>query len=107
MNAVRDFLQPDDDLLCAPVLPRIAAQAVEADRTRSVAPDVIAAIKQTDLIRASATRTIGGVEASVGHMARELEAIAGACASTAWCVWNHLCVFHLMCGQLGDRKSVV
>lgn len=101
MNAVRDFLQPDDDLLCAPVLPRIAAQAAEADRTRSIAPDVIAAIKRTDLIRASATRTIGGVEASVGHMARELEAIAGACASTAWCVWNHLCVFHLMCGQLG------
>lgn len=107
MNAVRDFLQPDDDLLCAPVLPRIAAQAAEADRTRSVAPDVIAAIKQTDLIRASATRTIGGVEASVGHMARELEAIAGACASTAWCVWNHLCVFHLMCGQLGPAGQGV
>jgi alkylation response protein AidB-like acyl-CoA dehydrogenase len=49
----------------------------------------------------SATRNIGGVEASVGAIARELEAVAGCCASTAWCLWNHLCVFHFICAQLG------
>jgi alkylation response protein AidB-like acyl-CoA dehydrogenase len=88
-------------LVCEPLLPLIADQAAKADSTRSVDPSVIQALKQTDLMRLSATRSIGGVEASISAMARELEAIAGCCASTAWCLWNHLCVFHFICAQLG------
>ena len=111
MNPVHPFLNnergPDHALLCAPILPAIAEQAAQADQTRSVAPHVIAAIKNTDLIRASATRNIGGIEAGIGAIAQELEAVAGACASTAWCLWNHLCVFHFICGQLGPAGSGV
>ena len=107
MNPVHTFLNHDRSLLCAPLLPDIAEQAAQADQTRSVAPHVISAIKNTDLIRASATRNIGGIEASVGAIAQELEALAGACASTAWCLWNHLCVFHFICGQLGPDGSDV
>jgi len=88
-------------LVCEPLLPLIAGQAAKADSTRSVDPAVIRALKQTDIMRLSATRNIGGVEASIGAIARELEAIAGCCASTAWCLWNHLCVFHFFCAQLG------
>jgi alkylation response protein AidB-like acyl-CoA dehydrogenase len=60
----------------------------------------------------SAARNLGGVEASISVIARELEAIAGCCASTAWCLWNHLCVFHFICAQLGPAdietlKSIV
>src|SRR5467141_3193623 len=99
-------------LVCEPLLPLIADQATKADSTRSVDPVVIQAIKQTDLMRLSATRNIGGVEASISAMARELEAIAGCCASTAWCLRNHLCVFHFFCAQLGPAgvdllKSIV
>lgn len=83
------------------MLPAIAAQAGEADRTRSVAPEVIAAIKASPLLSLSASREIGGLEESVWRIARELEAVASACGSTAWCLWNHLCVFHLYCGALG------
>ena len=108
MNHVQTFLNNDHDLMCGPILPTIAGQAAQADQTRSVDPSVISAIKGTDLIRASATRNIGGVEASVGAIAQELEAVAGACSSTAWCLWNHLCVFHLICGQLGpDGRAVL
>ena len=107
MPPVQTFLNTERDLLCAPVLPAIAAQAAQADRTRSVDPAVIRAIKNTDLIRASATHNIGGIEASMGAIAQELEAVAGACASTAWCLWNHLCVFHFICGQLGPAGSDV
>ncbi len=105
MNSVHTFLNNDYDLMCAPMLSAIAAQAAQADQTRSVDPAVIQAIKNTDLIRASATRNIGGIEASIGAIAQELEAVAGACASTAWCLWNHLCVFHFICGQLGPAGS--
>lgn len=101
MGPVQGFMSNSRELVCEKLLPLIAEQAAKADNTRSVDPTVIKAIKQTDLIRLSATRNIDGVEASVGAIARELEAIAGGCASTAWCLWNHLCVFHLICAQLG------
>jgi alkylation response protein AidB-like acyl-CoA dehydrogenase len=61
----------------------ITAQAAQADRVRSVDPAVIQAIKRTDIMRMSASRNIGGLESSITAMARELEAIAGCCASTA------------------------
>jgi alkylation response protein AidB-like acyl-CoA dehydrogenase len=106
------FMGNRHKLMSAPLLPLIAAQAAKADVTRSVEPEVIEAIKRTDLMRLSATRNIGGVEASIGAIAAELEAIAGCCASTAWCLWNHLCVFHFICAQLGPAavetlKSIV
>lgn len=85
----------------AGLLADIAAQAGDADRTRSISAPVIASIKRSDLVVLSATKSLGGVEASISQMAAELAAIAAACASTAWCLWNHLCVFHLFCGALG------
>jgi alkylation response protein AidB-like acyl-CoA dehydrogenase len=99
-------------LICEPLLPLIAGQAAKADSTRSVDPAIIRALKQTDIMRLSATRNIGGVQATISAIARELEAIAGCCASTAWCLWNHLCVFHFICAQLGPAgvellKSIV
>jgi alkylation response protein AidB-like acyl-CoA dehydrogenase len=93
------------DLRCADVLPVIAAQAVEADRTRTIAPDAIAAIKASPLMVMAASPEIGGLGATVGDIARELAAIAAACGSTAWCLWNHLCVFHLYVGALGPAHA--
>ena len=84
-----------------PLLERIAAQAQEADASRSVSEDVISSIKATDIMRMSACRELGGLEASTTEIAEELAALAPACTSTAWCLWNHLCTFHLFCGLLG------
>ena len=44
------------ELLCADLVPLIAAQAAEADRTRTVAPEVIAAIKASPLMSMAAAR---------------------------------------------------
>ncbi len=88
-------------LLVAPLLPLIAGQAAKADATRSVAPAVVTALKCNDVMRMSAVRALGGLESSVTAMGRELEAVAAACGSTGWCLWNHLCVFHFYCGLLG------
>ena len=101
MSLVQTFIGNNHRLMSESLLSLIATQAAKADVTRSVEPEVIKAIKQTDLMRLSATRNIGGVEASLGAIAKELEAIAGCCASTAWCLWNHLCVFHFICAQFG------
>lgn len=88
-----------------PLLPAIAAQAARADQTRSISAEVIAAIKASDVMRLSAATEIGGLAGSVVEIGQELEAVAGACASTAWCLWNHLATFHLFCGLLGPSNA--
>lgn len=92
-------------LHAAPLLDMIRDQAAQADASRSVAPEVIAALKQNDVMRLSASREIGGLEGNIGAIGQELEAVAAACGSTAWCLWNHLCVFHFYCGQLGATHA--
>lgn len=94
--------------VATPLLDRIGAQAVNADRTRSISPELIRALKQSDLMRLSATHNIGGLEASVAMIGRELEAISSHCTSTAWVMWNHLAVFHLFAGCLGpDHEDLL
>ena len=88
-----------------PLLGEIAAQAADADRTRSLAADLITAIKRNDIMRMSASREISGLEESIVAIANELRAIAPRCASTAWCLWNHLCVFHYFAGALGPAHA--
>ncbi len=107
MHKVQDFMGQERDLVCAPLLDRIAEQAPRADRARSLDPDLILALKQTNVMRLSASRNIGGLEASIGQIATELEALAGRCASTAWCVWNHLCVFHFIVAQMGPPAAAL
>jgi len=92
-------------LTVSPILDSIAAQAAEADRSRRVSPDVIAAIKQNDIMRFTASESLGGINQSCSRIAQELKAISANCASTAWCLWNHLCTFHLFCGLLGPSNQ--
>ena len=89
----------------APLLPAIAAQAAAADDTRSVAPEVIAAIKASEVMRLSAATSLGGLAAGTLEIGETLGAVAAACASTAWCLWNHLGTFHLFCGLLGPGNA--
>ncbi len=90
-----------DAVYTAPLLAQIAAQAADADASRSVAPEVIAALKQTDVMRLSGSPNLGGLDASIVAIGNELRAVAARCGSTAWCLWNHLCTFHHFAGLLG------
>jgi 3-hydroxy-9,10-secoandrosta-1,3,5(10)-triene-9,17-dione monooxygenase len=94
-------------LLTEPLLERIRDQAERADQSRDIDPSVIAAIKSTDLMVMAATKELGGAETSVGEISQVLAAIATACGSTAWCLWNHLAVFHLYCSTLGPANADV
>jgi len=90
------------------LLPAMAAQAEAADQTRLLSPDLIVALKASDVMKLSATRELGGLEASILQVGREFEAIAANCTSTAWTMWNHLAVFHLFVGTLGpDHRELL
>jgi 3-hydroxy-9,10-secoandrosta-1,3,5(10)-triene-9,17-dione monooxygenase len=91
--------------LSGPLLSLIAAQAVDADRTRSVSDEVIRAIKASDLMRMAASGELGGLNSSIADIAEELSAVAAACGSTGWCLWNHLLVFHFFCTALGPAHA--
>jgi alkylation response protein AidB-like acyl-CoA dehydrogenase len=88
----------------APLLAEIAAQAAQADETRSVSSELIAAIKKNDIMRLSASPELSGLDESVVAIGNELRAIAPRCGSTAWCLWNHLCTFHHFAGLLGPKN---
>lgn len=96
---------PSEPRYITPVLDPIGAQAAAADASRSVDPAVIAAIKANDVMRLSASPEIAGLNESIVVIADELRAVAPRCTSTAWCLWNHLCTFHLFCGVLGPDNA--
>ncbi len=88
-----------------PLLAAMAAHAAEADATRTIPAAVIDPLKRSDVVRLAATRSLGGTEGSILAIGRELEAVAAACTSTAWVLWNHLSVFHLVVGCLGPDHA--
>ncbi len=105
-TSVTEFLPaPTSDLRIAPFLDAIAAQAAEADATRTIDSSLIAALKTSDVMRLSATKDLGGVEASMVDIGRELGAVSARCPSLAWALWNHVCVFHLFVGSLGPDHA--
>jgi alkylation response protein AidB-like acyl-CoA dehydrogenase len=108
VDSVTDAIGLPDPAYAAPLIERISAQAATADTSRTIDAGVIAAIKSSPLMRLSASTELGGLEATVAAQAWELAAVAAACGSTAWCLWNHLCVFHLYCGALGpDHRALL
>ena len=99
------FANDESRLLVQPTLEALEAQAANADSTRTVASNVIESLRGSDVMRMAATKELGGVESSILAMGRELEAVAARCPSTAWCLWNHLAVFHLFVGTLGPEHQ--
>ena len=87
------------------LLPAIGEQAGEADRSRSVDAAVLSALRANEVMRLSGSREIGGLEASMADIGRELQAVAAECTSTAWCLWNHLCTYHHFVALLGPERQ--
>ncbi len=88
-----------------PLIAAMADQAERADSTREIDPELINQIKANPIMGLSAATNIGGSEATVLQIGRELEAVAANCTSSAWTLWNHLAVFHLFAGTLGPDHA--
>jgi alkylation response protein AidB-like acyl-CoA dehydrogenase len=105
LGPLTELLGDDRPRMVDPLLDAIAAQAEAADQTRTVDPGIITAIKANPVMVAAASAEIGGGAVSIVEIGRELEATAAGCTSTAWCLWNHLAVFHLFVGALGPEHT--
>jgi alkylation response protein AidB-like acyl-CoA dehydrogenase len=66
--------------LATAVVGLVAAQARDADLTRTVSRDVVQAIKDSGLLALSATDELGGTSGTVADVAAELEVLVTACA---------------------------
>ena len=88
-----------------PLLADIPAQAETADTTRSISPDIVAALKLNDVVRMGACDELSGLNSSLAEIAVELGALAPCCASTAWVIWNHSVLFHHFSALLGPAHS--
>jgi alkylation response protein AidB-like acyl-CoA dehydrogenase len=68
------------------IVPLIAGEANEIERTRRLTPDVVNALIENGLYRALLPQSLGGSEAPPEIFMQMLEEIAKADASTAWCL---------------------
>jgi indole-3-acetate monooxygenase len=68
------------------LVPLIAQEADEIEKTRRLTPAVTAALIENGLYRALLPRSLGGTEAPLESFMRMQEEIAKADASTAWCL---------------------
>src|SRR5262245_16869367 len=68
------------------VAPLIAAHAARGDHEREIAPEVLTALHDAQLMRMLLPRSCGGLETDPLTFVQAVEEIAKADGSTAWCV---------------------
>ena len=68
------------------LVPLIAREADEIERTRRLTPPVVSALIENGLYRSLLPQSVGGAEAEPKIFMQMLEEIAKADASTAWCL---------------------
>lgn len=94
-----------DPVYITPLLADIGAQAAAADASRSLSAELLAKIRESDILRLGASPELGGLDGSIVRIGNELRAIAAHCTSTAWCLWNHLVTQHHFVGLLGPPHA--
>ena len=60
----------------------------EAEQSREMPPQIVKALKDTQLTSMAVAATHGGAGATLAEMAEVLEAIAYEDASASWVLWN-------------------
>ena len=66
--------------------PLIAAHAERTERAREIAPEVLSALHDAQLLRMLIPKSCGGLEVEPATFMQAIEELAKADGSTAWCV---------------------
>jgi resorcinol 4-hydroxylase (FADH2) len=66
--------------------PEIRARADETEKNRRISPEIIAKVREAELLRTTRPREFGGFEYDAAVALEIALVISAACASTGWCV---------------------
>ena len=85
------------------VAARLAERAQEVDEAREVPSESISELHEAGLLSMAIPSSQGGTEVDFVTQLMVIELIAGACASTGWCLTNHTAALKRAQALLGDR----
>lgn len=85
------------------VATRLAKRAQEVDEAREIPSESISDLHEAGLLSMAIPRSQGGTEVDLVTQLMVIELIAGACASTGWCLGNHTAAVKRAQGLMGNR----
>lgn len=84
---------------------RLAQRASEAEKKRSLHPETVRELHDSGILAMGIPKSLGGREANLVTLMQVYETLAGACASTAWCVGNHTGAVRRLNEVMGDAAA--
>ena len=87
------------------VAARLAKRAQEVDEAREVPPESISDLHEAGLLSMAIPSSQGGTEVDLVTQLMVIEVIAGACASTGWCLANHTAAVKRAQALMHDRVT--
>ena len=96
--------EPDMEMVerARAVAVKVADRAAAAERARELPPETVGDLHGSGLLAMANSLAQGGTDADLITQLAVLEIIGGACASTAWCLANHLATQAVVGGLLGE-----
>lgn len=83
----------------------LAERAREADQNRMLHPETIQELHEYGFLSMGVPKAFGGTEANPVTLLHVYQILASACASTAWCIGNHIGASRKLHDVLGDAAE--
>lgn len=103
-----DAIYGDDDRIISrakSVAMRLSERARAVDKARELPVETVHDLHEAGLLTLNISRAQGGSEADLATQTAIFEIIGGACASTAWCLGNHITTCLIVQNLLGEDSG--
>ena len=87
------------------VATKLRERARAVDKDREIHVESVKDLHESGLLAMSTPRSMGGTEADLVTIVSVFEILASACASTTWCLVNHIAACSILQRCLGDRSE--
>ena len=84
---------------------RLSERARAVDKARELPVETVHDLHEAGLLTLNIPRVQGGLEADLATQTAIFEIIGGACASTAWCLGNHITTCLIVQNLLGEDSG--
>lgn len=83
----------------------LAQRASEDEKNGALHPETVQELHEAGILAMGIPRSLGGTEANLVTLMQVYETLAGACASTAWCVGNHTAAVRRLNEVMGEAAE--